>query len=284
MLPAFARLLGRIWTNLLSQLGTTTTAVVVFSLLLPVFGFALALVPKFREGRKSGLEMSQIINRSLLSWPTIVTAGLTLVAWMGLFSWISVRTIYREHGTLASDNATLKNRIGEIEAAKQQAENKVSDQQKEIDSLKTEIKRGHAVTPAMQGHAPSGPTLSDTEEIVLGKSLEQGRGNSIVIVTVGGTDAMAISSQIQDVFRKAGWIVQPSVIGSLNVTVAGSANAGRVEFEGLYLIAPNPNTPAVQSIVSGFSMARHTASLNGSPFLQPRGDITLYVIYGNRAP
>jgi hypothetical protein len=95
-------------------------------------------------------------------------------------------------------------------------------------------------------------------------------------------EASALSSQIQEAFAKAGWAIRPSIIGSLNVTVLGSGGGGRVDIEGLYLIAPHPENPVVRLIVSAFEQARHPVSLNGSTVLEPLGEVTLYVIFGNR--
>ena len=90
MLAAFVRLLPRVWSNTLSQLRTTTTAVTVLTVLLPVFGFVLSLVPEIR-GRKSGVGMTSIIKGSLLSWPIIIATSLTAFAWIALVARIFTR-------------------------------------------------------------------------------------------------------------------------------------------------------------------------------------------------
>lgn len=108
MLFAFGRLADRVWANMLAQLGTTTTAVVVFTVLVPLGGFLLSLVPEVRVGRKSGLSVARIIGDSLLKRASLVAASLTLVAWTGLFVWIFTRTVYREHDALVSDNQELR--------------------------------------------------------------------------------------------------------------------------------------------------------------------------------
>jgi len=53
-------------------------------------------------------------------------------------------------------------------------------------------------------------------------------------------------------------------------------------FMAYTLIAAHPDDPAVQTVVSGFELARHPVSLNGSRVLRPRGEITLYVALDNK--
>jgi hypothetical protein len=138
---------------------------------------------------------------------------------------------------------------------------------------------GPAATPQT---TPSAILLSDTEKLVLFRALKSSAGNQISLITVGGTDSSALSSQIKEAFELAEWQVSQSFIGSLNITVVGDAGGGRVDVHGLYLIALHPDDPAVQTIVSGFEMARHPVSLNGSRVLRPRGEITLYVALDNK--
>jgi len=124
--------------------------------------------------------------------------------------------------------------------------------------------------------------LTDTEKLVLFRALKSSAGSGISLITVGGTDSSALSSEIKETFELAGWQVSQSFIGSLNITVGGDAGGGRADVHGLYLIAIHPDAPAVQTIVSGFELARHPVSLNGSRVLRPRGEITLYVALDNK--
>jgi hypothetical protein len=123
--------------------------------------------------------------------------------------------------------------------------------------------------------------FSDAEKIVLTNNLKTNNGPQITIVTVGGTESAALSSQIQEAFTKAGWSISLSAIGTMNIMVMGNAGAQRVDVHGVYLIAVHPEIPAVKQIVSAFEFAGHPVSLNGSSVLRPEGDITLYVALDN---
>jgi hypothetical protein len=164
-----------------------------------------------------------------------------------------------ENGKAASENA------------RQMAESRTRDLEKRL----AECQNAKSVSVAK----PQSPTFSNAEAIVLANRLSEAKGNTVTIVTVGGVESSAISGQIQEAFKKAGWIVNSGTIGQMNITVVGDSGGGRVDVRGLQLIARQPTDPAVANIVSSFEQARHPVSLNGSRFLQPRGAITLYVAF-----
>ncbi len=216
-----------------------------------------------------------------------IAFGGAILAWSGVFVYQFIRapSLIQAAAVQNAKDTAKRDQKTEDEA---ELKRQLADKDSTIRDREGEIKKLKGRPPCRNGSGSadriSPPIFSDTEKILLTNSLKAGRGNAITIVTVGGTHATAVSSQIQDAFREAGWTVQINVIGSLNITIAGGAISGRVELEGLYLIAGNSQSPAVQTIVSSFEMSRHAVSLNGSTVLRPRGDITLYVVYGNRPP
>jgi hypothetical protein len=239
MLPAVGRLLGRIWANLLSQLGTTTTAVVMFSFLLPILGFALALVPEVREGRKSGLAMAQIIKDSILSWPTIAAASLTVFAWLGLFGWISVRTVYREHQTLVADNGELKRQIESLQG-------KNTDLQQKVSAKAVPAQPHHPVSSTSPEKPPLA-SLSDGQRFVLKKKLTAYKGHGILLVFIGHDSQMRILyEQLIDIFNDSGWTIQRSEAGQVGVAGMNFPN-------GPHLTSTNIGAPIVKDVFSVFS-------------------------------
>jgi hypothetical protein len=183
-----------------------------------------------------------------------------------------------------AEYAKAQGRVENAEEGKASAEDAMQTADAKVRALEKQLAERPASSHSQQTVAPSGqsPLFSGAEKIVLTNWLKEGHGNAIRIVTVGGTEASAISSQIQEAFGNAGWTIQNDIIGSLNITVVGGGGGGRVEVRGLYLIAVYPEGAAVRTIVSSFEQAKHPVSLNGSTVLRPRGDITLYVIFGNQ--
>ena len=100
MFRVFLHLLGRTWTHLLVMLGTTTTAVIVFSLVGPLLIFIPRMVEAHRL-KNTGLSASiKAVAASLLDWSTLIAPAVTLVIWLGLFSWSLVATVYNDHKSL----------------------------------------------------------------------------------------------------------------------------------------------------------------------------------------
>src|SRR5712692_2833937 len=212
MLPAVVRLLGRIWANLLSQLGTTTTAVVVFSFLLPMLGFMLALVPKIREAKRSGLTMAHVIKGSSFSWPTIVFVSLTVIAWLGLFGWISVKTVYQEHRTLVSDNVGLKQQIEILGHKNTDLEQKLAEK-----SIVPHVPT-HKTTSLTQPNSSPLSSFTDGQRFILKKKLVAYKGHKILVILIGHEPQMNVAfEQIIDIFTDSGWAVQRSQSGQVGV-------------------------------------------------------------------
>jgi hypothetical protein len=83
MLRAMRELLTRVSATLVSKLGTTKLAVVVFSFAVPLMGFVLKVIPDLIQ-RKHGVSMLQVVEGSLLSWTTLVAVGTPLITWIVL--------------------------------------------------------------------------------------------------------------------------------------------------------------------------------------------------------
>src|SRR5580704_17966042 len=96
----FWNLCSRSWDSLLSRLSPSTLSVVVFSLAVPVLIFVAMLIYNFVRARKLGTAMGDILKTSAI--PSLIAAGLTMLAWIVLFGWSVASTIYKDHQDFVS--------------------------------------------------------------------------------------------------------------------------------------------------------------------------------------
>jgi hypothetical protein len=94
-------LLASIWRSVLAALSSSTLSVVLFSILLPVAIWLVSSVTEWLPQRKTGLSFMAAIKGALRSLPTLISVGLTVVAWIGLLTWGTVRGVYNDHQNLA---------------------------------------------------------------------------------------------------------------------------------------------------------------------------------------
>jgi hypothetical protein len=98
----FVNLFFRTWTDLLSALGTTTLAVVLFSVLVPAVIWLGTVIAKWRSGKDSVPPMT-LGNAFRHSAPSAFgTAGITLIVWALVFGCFGVRAVYNDHQVLVA--------------------------------------------------------------------------------------------------------------------------------------------------------------------------------------
>lgn len=129
---SLCNLLSRVWNNLISALGTTTLSICLFSFIIPIFIFIITLVFNYREHRKEGIEIAQLIKNSLLSWQTIIPSLIYIIAWISLFVWGLTSTIYNDHKSLID-------RINQLSKQIESNERIILDKDIEIKSLEEKL-------------------------------------------------------------------------------------------------------------------------------------------------
>jgi len=110
------RLLAKAWANLVAGLGTTTLSVVVFTFAIPILIFLAIFLYHHRRSRNRAGGMKDAIKGTVI--PTMIGFAITLAAWVGLFAWSVLTTIYRDHAGLVErirqlnrENADLKAKL-----------------------------------------------------------------------------------------------------------------------------------------------------------------------------
>jgi len=129
---SLCNLLSRVWNNLISALGTTTLSICLFSFIIPILIFIITLVFNYREHRKEGIEIAQLIKNSLLSWQTIIPSLIYIIAWISLFVWGLTSTIYNDHKSLID-------RINQLSKQIESNERIILDKDIEIKSLEEKL-------------------------------------------------------------------------------------------------------------------------------------------------
>jgi hypothetical protein len=128
MWQAFCHLLSAVWKNLLAALSTSTLSVVCFSLVLPVLGFLVVLIPDI-SNRKPSVSVLTIIKTSALSWGTLAGAIVTLGGWVILFGYFFLKTVLADQ-LAPKDRTAIKIRImqfvGEAQQLMQQCPNSIA--------------------------------------------------------------------------------------------------------------------------------------------------------------
>ncbi len=108
MWQSFCNLLSRVWSNLVSALGTTTLSILLFSFAIPVLIFIAKLILNYNEHKKEGIAMIQLIKDSLFSYGTIIPSAIYLLALILLFFWGLTSTIYKDHNLLKEQIKTCE--------------------------------------------------------------------------------------------------------------------------------------------------------------------------------
>jgi len=127
MWKSFTHLLGYIWNNSISFLGTTTPAIIIF-VVIRVVVFLINFIRHPISDRESGVSMKDTIKGRILSkGDTFITIGVTLVIWLLFFGWSGVNFIYTDHNQLLSRISFLKH---ERNFFKQKADQLKNDNQR----------------------------------------------------------------------------------------------------------------------------------------------------------
>jgi hypothetical protein len=115
------------WEMLRNALSTSNLSLTVFSLCIPFAVFVVAVIVKWSEARSwNGLVQS--LKASVK--PVLIGAGITVVAWVCLFSWALYKSVYNDHQNLVGRlhvvvnekdalKTTLKQRDGYIKRLEQ---------------------------------------------------------------------------------------------------------------------------------------------------------------------
>jgi hypothetical protein len=78
----------------------------VFSLAIPVLVFVAGFIYNSVQAHKEKRTMKDVLRSTVM--PTLIGAGITLVAWLCLFGWSIAATIYRDHQDLVSSISKSK--------------------------------------------------------------------------------------------------------------------------------------------------------------------------------
>jgi hypothetical protein len=136
MSRAFLHLVGRTWSNLLAMLGTTTTAVLVFSVVGPFLIFIFYRMVGIHQVKKTGpLGSFKAAVGSLRDRKTLVAPAVTGLIWLCLFSASLVITVYNDHKSLQDALS-----ISMKEAKKQKEEAEVARQVSANADLKNHLR------------------------------------------------------------------------------------------------------------------------------------------------
>lgn len=131
MLGALWHLIARSWANMLAALSSSNLSFFYSSVFLPILVFTGLLVYEVRT-RKPGVSILTIIKGALFSWPTQISVGLTVAAWIVLLAIFSIRTIYKEHNALVAENSRLEEQISDLIKQKEGLSDQLKEKPKEI--------------------------------------------------------------------------------------------------------------------------------------------------------
>ena len=139
MWRAFRDLCSRAWHNLLAALSTSTLSIVLFSFVLPVAGFFVALIPDVLQREKTGASMAAILKASVISWQTMTGVIVTMVTWPCLIGWFVVRTVLTDQLALVGALAENKRLSAELEKAGQTSQQQSTEETKKQIALLTDF-------------------------------------------------------------------------------------------------------------------------------------------------
>ena len=104
----FVNLLADSWRAVLSALGTTTLAIVLFSLAAPVVTFVVTLivVSQINPEKSFGEHLKQSVI------PTLIGFAVPLVLSTCVFGWKVVEIVYNDHEALVAEARSLRDKTG----------------------------------------------------------------------------------------------------------------------------------------------------------------------------
>jgi hypothetical protein len=102
MWPHFVNLLSQTWSDLVLALGTTTLAIVLFSVCVPVVIWFATVISRWWLGRRSlpPMTFGSAFRESALS--AVFTGSITMAVWLVIFGCFAIRTVYRDHQGLVN--------------------------------------------------------------------------------------------------------------------------------------------------------------------------------------
>ncbi len=92
----------------MGALGTTTLSVVVWSLAVPATVFLGTAIYQGSTQWKQGASVMHIAKDSIFSAPTLISAGITVLAWLSLFLWTFLKTFRQDQQSLVAAQAELR--------------------------------------------------------------------------------------------------------------------------------------------------------------------------------
>lgn len=106
----YFHLFFRVWLAVISAIGTTTLAVVVFTIVVPIL---IWLAVRFVGWRRNMSPLKTVFKESLPS--AITTALITLLVWIIIFACFGLRTVYDDYVTKDQQITFLKEKIDTLE-------------------------------------------------------------------------------------------------------------------------------------------------------------------------
>jgi hypothetical protein len=168
----FVNLLSRSWDAFLSAMGTTGlgffTPVLVFALTVIV----TLLVIFFREGREKMIQHW----RETAGITVVVTVLVMLVVYVPIFTWNVVKTVYRDHADLVSENREIRRQSSRLVDPKPK-DDEIAQLKSQIVDLKgrqDHVTRPRAALPANHPEPPVEALSTLTVEGRLTCSLKEG--------------------------------------------------------------------------------------------------------------
>lgn len=141
MLRSLFNLFSFAWAKLVSVLGTTTFSLILYSFVIPILIFVAKLVINWRQGRKHGVTMKQVIRRSLLSWQTVVPSAIYLLVLCGLVVGSIINTTYNDHKSLLKRIAELRKDRDSYKGILIERDKKITELEGKINELKGKSKK-----------------------------------------------------------------------------------------------------------------------------------------------
>jgi hypothetical protein len=107
-------LLYKAWAYLLSELSSSTLAVAVFSVAVPIITFSAVFIYQFCLARRERSDIKAMLRKTFV--PTLIAAGIIVAAWLCLFGWSVAATIYKDHQFLVSTIGEKDEAIAKLKA------------------------------------------------------------------------------------------------------------------------------------------------------------------------
>jgi hypothetical protein len=118
MFSHFGNLLLRATKLLVGWLSTSLLSILVFTVGVPTSVFVLSVLYRWYRGGRT-VSLKRLFKESAAS--VAIGVGVCVLAWVFLFGWAVVRTIYTDHQSLVSASGALKSRTATLQAQLEKA-------------------------------------------------------------------------------------------------------------------------------------------------------------------